>query len=290
MSGVSKVTIALIEQRPLTAVRTVSKMDPGDAALFLETLPTRHAVLVLSKMSAWESAMLIAKMAPVNGAAILSELDYQTTASIVRIITEADRENLLTALPKNLSRDLRATLTYPSDTVGAKMSISIVILSADKTAGEGLRELRQIKRSKTGIVYVVSESRKLLGIANAEELLRHPNEAVLSEVMDTSVVPISARARLSTIKSLPVWDDYAHLPVVNRQKVLIGALARRSLRQAAKKSEDKTSKEQTPSIFAAVAGAFASSAVGLLQVLTVGEAGTTVSPSNKAKKLEGAKP
>jgi Mg/Co/Ni transporter MgtE len=268
MSKVSPLTIGLIEKRPMTAVKAVAKMNPADAAAFLETLPTRHAVSVFSKMSAWSASELIADMNEVSAAAIISELDYQIAASIMRIVPGIVREKLLAALPKKLSQDLKSTLTYPADTVGAKMSTSIVVLSADQTAGDALAELRQIKRSKTGVAFVVDGSRKLLGIVNANELLQRSKDSLLSEVLDRSVMAISARARLSSVMSLPAWDDYTYLPVVNRQKILIGALARRTLRQPVAQAESSSPQTATPSIISSMAGAFVASAVGLAQILT----------------------
>lgn len=267
MSKVSPLTIELIEKHPNTALKVLAALNPSDAAAFLETLPTRHAMSLMSNISAWSASTLISEMTPVSGAAILSELDYQTTASIMRVMQVADRGPFLSALPNKLNRDLVSTLTYPEDSVGANMSTNIVVMAADQTVADAFAELRQIKRTKTGVVFVVDDSRIILGIANADELLRRPNESRLSEVIDTSVVPISARARLSTVKSLPAWDDYAHLPVVNRQKILIGALARRTFRQPIVQTSPDPTETQAPTILTSVASAFFNSSVGLAQVL-----------------------
>lgn len=267
MSEVSPLTIELIERRPLTAVKVLAEMNASDAASFFEALPTRYAVSLVSKVSAWSASTLISEMTRVSGAAVLSELDYQTTASIMRVMAAADREEMLSALPKQLSRDLASTLTYPTDTVGAKMSTSIVVMTMDQSVGEAFSELRLIKRTKTGVAYIVDESRRLLGIVTADELLSLSNETRLGTVMEKSVAPISARARLSTVRSLPVWDDYAHVPVVNRQSILIGALARRSLRQLIVDRPASPTQPQPPTIIASVASAFFNSSVGLAQVL-----------------------
>lgn len=265
MSKVSPLTIELIERRPSTAVNALKEMDAGDVADFLEALPIQSAVALISRESTWNAATLICEMSPGRGADILSELDYQAAAAIMRVVPEANQKELLSALPKKLRGDLKSTLTYPADTVGAKMSTNIVIMTVDQTVVEAFTELRQIKRTKTGVAYVVDDSRKLLGIVTADELFRLSNETRLGDVMEKSVAPISARARLSAVKSLPEWDDYAHLPVVNRQKILIGALARRTFRQ--KPVEKPLNAAQPQSILMSAAGAFFGSTVGLTQVL-----------------------
>ncbi len=287
MSKISPLTLGLIEKHPLTAMKVLAMMDPADAAAFFENLPTRHAVSVLSRVSAWSASRLISYMTPVAGAAILSELDYQTTASILRAIPEADRDILLTALPKRLRSDLRSTLTFPADTVGAKMSTNIVVMAADQTVGDAVVELRQIKRTKTGVAFVVDGARMLLGVVSAHELLQRSNEALLSEVMDRSVVPISARARLRTVESLMIWDDYAHVPVVNRQKLLIGALARKTFRQEIVETAPNTRQALTPSIFSAVASAFCASGAGLVHLLTDEDVRATAPGEAQSQRTAG---
>ena len=282
MSKVSPLTIELIERRPQTAVKVLADMEATDVADFFEALPTRYAVALISKISAWSAATLISEMTPISGAAVLSELDYQATASIMRVLPGANQKELLTALPKKLSGDLKSTLTYPADTVGAKMSTSIVIMTVDQTVGEAFAELRQIKRTKTGVAYVVDETRKLLGIVTADEMFRLSNERPLGDVMEKSVAPISARARLSTVKSLPAWDDYAHLPVVNRQKILIGALARRTFRQQIVENPIESAQAPSQSILSSVAGAFFGSSVGLAQVLVDFEASSETTTGGRS--------
>ena len=282
MSTVSPLTIELIEKRPLTAVKVLSTLSASDSAEFFEALPTRYALSLISKISAWSAAPLISEMTPVSAAAILSELDYQATASIMRVVSDANRKQLLSALPKKLSSDLASTLTYPVDSVGAKMSTSIVVMMAEQTVGEAFAELRQIKRAKSGVAYVVDGSRILLGIVNAEELLRLSNESLLGEVIDRSVTPISARARLSTVKSLPAWDDYTHLPVVNRQRILIGALARRTFRQPIIEKHIDPAQAKSQTILMSVASAFFNSSVGLAQALVDIEAPPEASSNNNS--------
>lgn len=279
MTEISAMTIELIEKRPLTAVKVLTAMSTSDSAAFFEVLPTRYAVSLMSNISAWSASTLIAEMAPVSGAAVLSELDYQLTASIMRVLPDAKRAGLLRALPKTLSSALTSTLTYPKDTVGAKMSTNIVIMTIDQSVGEAFAELRQIKRTKTGVAYIVDEARKLLGIVTADELLRLSNEIRLGDVMEKSVAPLSARARLSAVKSLPAWDDYAHLPVIDRKRILIGALARRTFRQPAIEQPSDLTQNQAPPFLPSVAGAFLNSSVGLAQVL-IGISTTSETPTN----------
>lgn len=289
MSMVSPLTIELIEKRPLTALKALSTMSVSDSADFFEVLPTRYAVSLMSQISAWSAASFITEMTPVSGGAILSGLDYQNTASILRVVPDASRKQLLAALPKKLSSDLVSTLTYPADTVGAKMSTNIIVMASDQTVREAVSEFRQIKRTKTGVAYVVDGSRKLLGIVNAHELLQLSKDSKLGKVVDTSILSISARARLSAVKSMPAWDDYAYLPVVNRQNILIGALSRSIFKQSVTEKPLDTIRTNSPMILSSVASAFFTSSIQLAQLLVDGEATSNASINDSSSSVGGGK-
>ncbi|WP_306262363.1 magnesium transporter MgtE N-terminal domain-containing protein [Pararhizobium sp. IMCC21322] len=289
MSKVSPLTIELIEKRPLTAVKALSEMSVGDSADFFEALPTRYAVSLMSKITAWSAAGLISEMTPVSGGAVLSGLDYQTTASILRVIPDAKRKQLLVALPKKLSRDLTSTLTYPADTVGAKMSTSIIVMTADQTVREAVSEFRQMKRTKTGVAYVVDASRKLIGNINAAELLRLSKDSKLGEVVDSSIPSISARARLSAVKSMPAWDDHAFLPVVNRQKILIGALSKSIFKQSPAAEPIAESQANSSNILSSVASVFFTSSVQLAELLIDGDVRSKPSINHSSASAGGGK-
>jgi Mg/Co/Ni transporter MgtE len=285
MSKLSPLMIEYIDKRPLSAVKVLSEMDAGDVADFFEVLPTQQAVSLLSRISAWSASSLIAEMSSAAGAAILSKLDYETTASIMRVLSEESRSALLDALPRKLRRDLIVTLTYPTNTVGAKMSVNIVVMVGEQTVGDAFSALRRIKSTRSGVGFVVDESQRLLGAVSAEELLQLPNESRLSDVMDRLVRPLSARASLSSVKSLAAWDDYPHLPVVDRKKILIGALARRTLRKRV--VDTSTDPVQRPSLLASVAGAFFHSSVELSRIFIDLEHATDAMPDAQSQSAKG---
>lgn len=232
MTKLSPLLEELLEKRPLTAMKVLTGMKPSDAASFFAVLPTDRAVSLMSQISAWSASSIIIEMDSVTSAAVLKEMDYQIAAAIVRILPEPHQSNVLDELPRKLRSDISATLTYPVNTVGAQMSLNIIVVSNNDTVGDAMLQLRQIKRSRTGVAFVVNTARRFVGVIGADQLIQSPSDLPLSEIVDPTIKPLSARATLSTIKSLPAWDDYAYLPVVDRERVLIGALARRVFTKA----------------------------------------------------------
>jgi magnesium transporter len=262
-------TIAFIDKHPLSAARALSAMDPDDAAAFLETVPTRYAARVMARAGAWPCASIIARMQPADAAAALRELSYQDAAAILRLVQAERRAPILEEAPVKLRRDLELSLSFPEDTVGAHMTTDIAAMERGNTIADMRAQVRRAPGAEADLVYVVNAERRLLGAISAADLLRRSSESSLGDIMDTDIEPISARARLSSVADLEAWNQYAALPVVSRQKHLIGALSRKAAKSidAARLAAADT---LGPSIAAAMAEAFVVSVIGLAQLTTQG--------------------
>ncbi len=262
------VTLGFIDRRPQAASRAVASMAAEDAAVLLDSIPTRYGVLLLAHMSAWSVATILERTSRASAAAALAETDYQFSVSVMRLLPEGVRTNLLELLPKRLRGDFSTALSFPEDTVGAKMTTAFVALPATATVDDAITELRQIKRTKGGIVFVTDETREYCGAVSASELLQRSSLSQLEEVMDKNLAALSARARLSSVVSLSAWDDYSQLPVVNRQNLLIGALTRKTARAILRKRDERPSPAEPESILGSISDAFFGSMIGLAQMLT----------------------
>jgi Mg/Co/Ni transporter MgtE len=267
MSADFPVTIEFLKAHPRSAARALAPMDPADVAAFMASVPTKNAARVLSQMNAWPASIVLSKMPPATGAQVLPEMPYQDAVSLARFISDADWPALADQLPQKLRRDLRVTLAFPTDTVGANMTTTIVTMAADQTVGEARDELRRLRHAKSGMVFVIDASRALCGAITAADLLQGARTSPLSEVMDTKVAPLSARARLSTVTALAAWDDYTQLPVLSRGKKLIGALPRKTAQKAGKLRSSVTAGAASEPIAVSIANAFLMSFLGLVKLL-----------------------
>ncbi len=280
MGDAAPLTIAFIEKRPLSAARTLAAMEPDDAAAFLETIPARFAANAFSHMGAWPASALLAKMGAASGGAALRELDYPNATAILRLMSEDRRAQLLTELPEKLQRDFETSLSFPEDTVGAQMTTAIVAMARDHTIADAITQIRQSRKPKTDVVFVIDKARKLAGAASPAALLCYPSKTKLGDIMDANVVSLSARARLSAVSALEAWDDYTQLAVVSRQKQVIGALSRKTAQRGADHYA-LTDAENPTSIAASIASAFFMSGIGLAQLLG------DVDPLPHSSKREG---
>ena len=225
--------LAYIDKRPDAAGRALAGMEPDDAAALLEGIPTRFATRVLTHMGTWAACGLLQRMAAHKAGAILGGFNYQHAASLVRLMTAAVRNRLLRELPAELQSDLHTTLSYPRDSVGAHMTVSILTQRMDHTVGDARDQIRRATGADTGCVIVVDDNHRLAGVVPLVALFRYARSTPLEDVMESDVAPVSARARIAAVRDLDGWDRYSSLPVVSRRKHIIGTLNRAALRPAA---------------------------------------------------------
>ncbi len=266
MSNTSALTISYLEKQPLSAARALSDMETDDAAAFLQSIPTRYSAGTIAYMDVWSASIIIAKMDVSSAAAVLQALDYQMASAIFRMLDEEIRSPIIELLPFRLRRDLETFLSYPEDTVGANMTTAAVTLTGNQTVADALELLKRSHKAKSEVAFVLDSEKVLIGAATAAELLRESSSKTLVDVMDTNIVPLSARARLTTIALLDAWDDYPQLPVLSRKKLIVGVLSRKAAKQNRARNLLGHGTSST-SIAMAIASAFVTSALGLGQLL-----------------------
>lgn len=280
MANVSVLTIAFLENRPLESARALGEMDTGEAAAFLDTLPTRVLVRLVSQMGVSAAANFLAHMKPVNAAAVLRKQDYLLTTSILRLIPMEGRGYILEEMPLKLKRDFTHSLSFPSDTVGAHMITSIIMLGPNNLVSEACQELKRSKKAYPDVVFIVGEDRRLLGVVRSVLLFRYASDTLLGAVTEKGLPSLSARARLTSITDHSIWDVCNAVPVIGRNRHLVGALTRDRIIKGSQLVDE--SGEHQSSVIVSLVEVFFATIVSLMEVLT--GTGEQSKPDSRGKK------
>lgn len=272
--------LTFIDRRPDTAARALTAMEPDKARALLADIPARYASRVLARMGPWLACERLMGLPPETAAAMLRGLPYQSAAGLLRLMPAEFTEAVLGELPRPVRRELRATLHYPADTVGAHMTPAILTHTADQTVADARDQVRQSTRMEARCVVIVDEQRRLAGLVDPVLLLRHSGRTLLGEIMDADVTAISARARIASARQLEAWHRYLSLPVASRQKHVIGMLSLGALGEALSRGERKTERPGD-ALPIALADAFVGFVGGLLELIER-ERGPTVPPAGRA--------
>jgi Mg/Co/Ni transporter MgtE len=162
---------------------------------------------------------------------VLRQLAFADATTLVRLVRSEAREPIFQELPTKYARRLDAALRYPPHQVGAWIDPRVPALSLDATVTDALRVLRAAE-STSHIFIEAKDHEAYLGTIAVREILRAAHGTSLGELRIDRTTPLSNRASLASVTFDARWDEFLHLPVVNRRGSLLGGLSRKTLRQS----------------------------------------------------------
>ena len=268
MTEVPPLTIAYLDRLPGSAAQVIESLQSGDAAALFEAVPTRILVPVVERMEKWPAALCLQLLPSERAAAIVAGVSYQSATVLLRLATAGRRDAILEQLPAALARDLKESLRYPRNTVGAWMDLSVPTLSLATTVEAAIVVLRAANGRMADPIFVVDEDQRLAGVLRAEALLRHAGTTGIADLIETGLTPLFARTLLRDAAELAAWDDHSCLPVASRLGQMLGTLARSDLKRGlATISAASTPTETSASIWSNAGEAMLVSMAGLLDLI-----------------------
>lgn len=260
-------TLAFLQSRPETAARVFNELDPEDAAALLETIPGRLAGPIVGRMAPYAAARCIELLSPDRSAGTVRGMAYLDSVSVLRLVSAPCFEAILEQLPKRLANEIRHSLTYPRQTVGANMDPRVDWLDEEDRVADALKIARRPTSRIVSHIFLVGTGRRFVGAVRLADLLRSDPNTPLSEISDHTVRPLSNRARLANVVSAEGWDEYPILPVVGRKNNLLGGLSRKVLREKLAAPPDDTTAPQNALFLSQFVGAYLVTFTGLLRLI-----------------------
>ena len=167
---------------------------------------------IISLVSDAELSRMLEEMYMDDTADIIEEMPAYVVKRIMRNSTEEDRAALA------------LLLHYPKDSAGTIMTTEYVRFRPDQTVGDALSHIRRVAIDKETIYtsYVTDNSRHLIGIVTAKQLLISPLETPLSEIMENRVISVTTDEDKEDVARKFDKYGFLSLPVVDAENRLVG--------------------------------------------------------------------
>ena len=242
--------VDMLEELPANVVKRVLKNStpdtrklinqflkyPEGSAAFIEELDSEKTVVVY-RMLPKELASDVFACLPVEKQEhiINSITDYELSA-IVNDLFVDDAVDMLEELPanvvkrvlKNSTPDTRKLinqfLKYPEGSAGSIMTAEYVGLKKRMTVEEAFAYIRRHGVDKETIYtcYVMDAKRALEGVVTVKDLLMHPYEEVIGNIMDSHVIKAVTTDDQEEVAESFRKYDLLSLPVVDHENRLVG--------------------------------------------------------------------
>ncbi|MEA4942757.1 MAG: magnesium transporter [Oscillibacter sp.] len=195
-----------------------------DLPLLFRLLPKELAAAVFVELGSDEQELLIQGFSNTELKEVLDELYLDDAVDIVEEMPANVVKRILKHSDPDMRKSINEILKYPDDSAGSIMTTEFVDLKASMTVEDAFKRIRRTGPDKEtiNICYVIDDNRHLIGLVTIRTLLLAEEDAVIGDIMETSIVSVTTLDDQEyTARSLSKYDFLA-LPVVDTENRLVG--------------------------------------------------------------------
>lgn len=175
------------------------------------------------------AARLLKSMSDTSAARVLAVLNAPDAADIVRELDEAKRESVLGAMPIGRARELLDVLSWPQDSVAARMHTDTLCVAPSATIAQAVDQIRDYAAahpdSAVGAsVYVVDDDNALRGAVRLRELVLAQPQVPIGTLMRDVPVTVTPLTDIEEAAKTLIEHKLDELPVVDAEGRLLGVL------------------------------------------------------------------
>lgn len=229
----------LVHRQHLGELRAiVERLHPADVAYMLEALPLDDRLVVWDCVKADADGRILIEVSGAVRQTLVHAMDRAELVAAVRTLEADDIADIADDLPADVVEEvtrglsteeraqLRAALSYPDGSVGARMDFELVTIRDDVTLEVVLRYLRRFDRlpNHTDQVFVLDRHEVLKGSLPLDQLLINEPEVEVASVMRTDVLTLAPMEDIGEAAQAFERYDLVSAPVVDSAGRLIGRL------------------------------------------------------------------
>ena len=220
----------------LLLTRAYAAAHPEEVARFIERLPPEGGAEVLSVLEVESAANVLSRAVPLLAAAALSRLDTKAGGEILEaahpslaaeILFRMDRKTraaFLEAVSPQRAQDLKRMTDYGPSRAGGRLDPRAPALPETLSVSEVFERLRAQPAGVLHYVYSIDSERRLTGVVSMRELMLASPEAPLSTIVSPHPEALFAHDPLEVIARHAGWKRNHALPVIDRDRRLLGAI------------------------------------------------------------------
>lgn len=217
--------------------RLIDKTHPADMAWVYRHLTEGERQAVFSIIAKLESvgtflteldgllvADLVQGLAPQHMADIMADMPSDDVVDLLEILPEAVADEIRSHMEQKDRDEVEELLRYDPESAGGLMSPNFMCLDQELTAGDAIRSIQKKSEEKEMVfyLYLTHGDRKLSGVVSLRELLMHPAESRLKEIMNPNVISVTTDTDQGEVAHVVSKYDFLAVPVVDSNYTLVG--------------------------------------------------------------------
>ncbi len=218
--------------------KKLDRMHPADIAFMLEGLPLDDRLMVWDLVKAERDGDILLEVSDAVRETLIQSMDRDELVDAVESLDTDEIAALAPDLPSDVvdevrrqlkpeeREQLRAAMSYPENSVGARMDFEPITVREDVTLETVLRYLRRFDElpDHTNQVFVVDRNEVLQGALPLDRLLINEPEVMVADAMQRGVLTLQALDDASEAAQAFERYDLVSAPVVDAHGRLIGRI------------------------------------------------------------------
>jgi magnesium transporter len=214
---------------PLDAAREIESLSIRSVAEASARQPAKILAPVWQRLQPDRAALLLQEMPDSLADRLLEELPPPRAVRILGCMPADERVQRMARLEPVVREDLELMMSFPPDTAGRLMDVSIVTYRQSITVDQALKQLRN-KRMKTArSLFLVDDEHKLTGKVALQQLALASPPTTLGELEEPLSVALRPVDPLGEITAAFETHGALDIPVIDLDGVFLGAVTHDSI-------------------------------------------------------------
>lgn len=232
----TKELLVLIEKKEFKSIREIlNQMNSVDLASLLTELSEKEIAIAFRLIEKKKAADAFAYMDGEQQEILLEVFTNKEIKEVLDAMNADDTVDLVEDMPanvvnrilENLDQETRyrinEILRYPEDSAGSIMTIEYVDLHLDMTVKNALAKIKKVGiYSETIYTCYVIKERRLLGAVSAKDLLTHPDETLIEDLMEKNIISVNTHDDKEKVANLFRKYGLMAIPVVDSEQCVVG--------------------------------------------------------------------
>jgi len=202
------------------------ELDSKNLVIAYRLLPKDKAVETFSHMNSDQQETLIHAITDSELSGIINHLFMDDAVDLIEEMPSNVVKRILKNVDNTNRKIINELLNYPEDSAGSIMTTEFTDLKDFMTVEEAFNRIKKIGVNKETIYtcYVLDESRKIIGIVSAKELLLANRDNLIKDIMDTNLITVNTLDDQEEVSNKIRKYDVVAMPVVDSENRLVGII------------------------------------------------------------------
>jgi len=211
-------------QHPYDIAEFISGLESREIARIVLALGLPNGIEAFQKLETEQQVEVLGVMPRRDGARLMEAMDSDERVDLIKALPEEEAERVLPLIAQAERNEVARLVKYDEGTAGAVMTTEYAAVKADLTVAETVSELRRTAPDKETIyyIYVIDESRKLVGFVSLKNLFISSSHALVKDVMKSDVKHVLATEDVEDVAKVVKDYDLLAVPIVDDVGRLVG--------------------------------------------------------------------